>query len=367
MLKLWVLGLLAALLPHDADAASSCLGRCGDGYSSSHTCQCNDACSNYGDCCSDYDVYCVADSCAGKCGASYDKTLPCQCNDLCPNYGNCCSDYDSLCTGGGTAPGVPADISAFATAIWKADTSRATVGTDITINYGNYISSSSSTTDVSPNRLFTSIDPAILTRPTFKALINLFDNYVTSQGTTESRSSAEQAEEDAFMDAIFKTAVMTQAYKFVTAKNYFSGSLSQYKDFVRGLLFKPYTRKATSDTSGFEHVFVGEWSSSTSVSGFHNWVRLYLLEKNGLANYHGYLNKIQNGIVKFQFKWSNRVKPITSIMIGGSPEFEVAMFSTCFLKSPNALCKLKLNGSSANIQTYDYKGDDVFGSAYFAA
>ncbi|XP_022091767.1 poly(U)-specific endoribonuclease-like isoform X3 [Acanthaster planci] len=315
----------AGKFQHDADAASSCLGRCGDGYSSSHTCQCNDACSNYGDCCSDYDVYCVA------------------------------------------APGVPADISAFATAIWKADTSRATVGTDITINYGNYISSSSSTTDVSPNRLFTSIDPAILTRPTFKALINLFDNYVTSQGTTESRSSAEQAEEDAFMDAIFKTAVMTQAYKFVTAKNYFSGSLSQYKDFVRGLLFKPYTRKATSDTSGFEHVFVGEWSSSTSVSGFHNWVRLYLLEKNGLANYHGYLNKIQNGIVKFQFKWSNRVKPITSIMIGGSPEFEVAMFSTCFLKSPNALCKLKLNGSSANIQTYDYKGDDVFGSAYFAA
>ena len=52
-------------------------------------------------------------------------------------------------------------------------------------------------------------------------------------------------------------------------------------------------------------------------------------------------------------------------MIGASPEFEVALFSTCFLKAPNSVCKVKINGSSADIQTYNYKGADVFGSAYF--
>ena len=60
---------------------------------------------------------------------------------------------------------------------------------------------------------------SILTRPTFKAMVDLFDNYITRQGNTETTTPAEQAEQNAFMDAIFSTAVMSQAYKFVKAKS----------------------------------------------------------------------------------------------------------------------------------------------------
>ena len=75
--------------------------------------------------------------------------------------------------------------------------------------------------------------------------------------------------------------------------DYYSGSLSQYKTFIRGLLFTHYSRKATQDSSGFEHVFVGEFSDSSTISGFHNWVRMYLLEDQGHANYYGYIKQKQ--------------------------------------------------------------------------
>ncbi len=41
------------------------------------------------------------------------------------------------------------------------------------------------------------------------------------------------------------------------------------------------------DTSGFEHVFVGE-TDSYKISGFHNWVQFYLEEKKNALTYKGY-------------------------------------------------------------------------------
>lgn len=42
------------------------------------------------------------------------------------------------------------------------------------------------------------------------------------------------------------------------------------------------------DSSGFEHVFVGE-SRNKDVLGFHNWIQFYLQEKRGLVDYQGYI------------------------------------------------------------------------------
>lgn len=45
------------------------------------------------------------------------------------------------------------------------------------------------------------------------------------------------------------------------------------------------------DSSGFEHVFVGETKSGTEIVGFHNWIQFYLQEKNGNLDYKGYKAK----------------------------------------------------------------------------
>ena len=50
---------------------------------------------------------------------------------------------------------------------------------------------------------------------------------------------------------------------------------------------------------GFEHVFLGEWKSTT-VDGHHNWVRYYRNQKAGLIRYIGYY--IYHGVCFGLFK-----------------------------------------------------------------
>ena len=66
----------------------------------SSSCQCNDACHEFNDCCDDFSLVCG--SCYGRCNAGYDASQPCQCNDKCEEYNNCCEDKDAICGDEGT-------------------------------------------------------------------------------------------------------------------------------------------------------------------------------------------------------------------------------------------------------------------------
>lgn len=79
--------------------AGSCVGSCGG--QSPDGCWCDEYCSGYGDCCTDYDAVCNGtpepdpNSCEGYCG----QRAPggCWCDTACSSYGNCCADYEALC------------------------------------------------------------------------------------------------------------------------------------------------------------------------------------------------------------------------------------------------------------------------------
>lgn len=44
------------------------------------------------------------------------------------------------------------------------------------------------------------------------------------------------------------------------------------------------------DSSSFEHVFVGECREDEFI-GLHNWLQIYLQEKAGIIDYHGYFRR----------------------------------------------------------------------------
>lgn len=72
---------------------------------------------------------------------------------------------------------------------------------------------------------------------------------------------------------------------------YITGSMSDFLTTLRKIWFDFYPRSSHTthlDTSGFEHVFVGE-TTGTKVDGFHNWIQYYLEEKRGNLNYLGFV------------------------------------------------------------------------------
>ncbi|XP_077863643.1 uridylate-specific endoribonuclease A-like [Saccoglossus kowalevskii] len=75
------------------------------------------------------------------------------------------------------------------------------------------------------------------------------------------------------------------------------------------------------------------------------------------------MEDVKPDIMSFQFNWNNYLKEISSMWIGRSPEFEMAMYTICFKEFPNKACSFDMAGVKTKIQTYDQDGDYI-GSAY---
>ncbi|XP_037778838.1 poly(U)-specific endoribonuclease-like isoform X1 [Penaeus monodon] len=336
----------------------SCVGRCGvnDGVSN---CQCNSVCTTYGDCCSDYEQVCL--TCKDRCGEAYVYSKPCQCNSECGSHGNCCSDYDVEC-GGGTGGGVTdTDLRNLMEELYSLDVNS--VGNQLVLDHQGQGSSG----ELAPERLFASVPESALTGPTVSLLRQLQDNYVPSVTVAEDEDAAEVAEQEAFLDAVMATQVMQRAEAFLLEKNLLSGSL---RAKLKEIWFMMYTRSgSTLGSSGFEHVFVGELKNG-AVSGFHNWVSFYQEELAGNLNYMGWSKTVDLGdkgeIIMDHFEWLGEPKNIGSMMVGTSPELDMAMFTVCFLARPDSKCPTQMNNHQFQVQTWtlNYNGHVLVGSAY---
>lgn len=86
---------------------------------------------------------------------------------------------------------------------------------------------------------------------------------------------------------------MRKAHQYLVAKGKSSRNEKTFKDQLYDLWFKLYRRTRGArvlDSSGFEHVFVGEVKrGSREIIGFHNWIQFYLQEKAGNVDYQGYI------------------------------------------------------------------------------
>uniref|UniRef100_A0A8D0MX23 Uridylate-specific endoribonuclease n=1 Tax=Sus scrofa TaxID=9823 RepID=A0A8D0MX23_PIG len=66
-------------------------------------------------------------------------------------------------------------------------------------------------------------------------------------------------------------------------------SEQEFVDDLKNMWFGLYSRGSEEgDSSGFEHVFSGEVKKG-KVTGFHNWIRFYMQEKEGLVDYYSHI------------------------------------------------------------------------------
>uniref|UniRef100_A0A8C3UVN0 Uridylate-specific endoribonuclease n=1 Tax=Catharus ustulatus TaxID=91951 RepID=A0A8C3UVN0_CATUS len=214
--------------------------------------------------------------------------------------------------------------------------------------------------------LFSFVSPELLARPTFSRLLALLDNYEPLTGRDEEETAEERREQQRFLEAALDTPVLALLERFVLR---LYPSAEAFRADLHSMWFGLYSRSGGKalDSSGFEHVFHGEVKKG-SVSGCHNWVQLQALERAGRLQYLGYT---WDGpwtsfpdVLSLQFRWDGHSKPRGSLLVGSSPEFDLAVFTLCFLARPDRQCHISLGGEAATIQTYTWDKQRLVASAY---
>jgi poly(U)-specific endoribonuclease len=248
-----------------------------------------------------------------------------------------------------------ADITKAADRLWDLDTNRLVIDHDIILDIQGE-KSPGNHRDVAKDPLFKFVDPRQLARPTFKAFISLLDNYAAQQGQAETYTAEEEAEMDLFMNLICDTAVMKYTHAWLHRNGKVPADMEEFKSLVRKSWFELYRRKRPNDSSGFEHVFLGE-REGEKVTGLHNWIQMYIEEKQGNFDYKGKIRPRRrhaetDQFITIQFEWMGQEKFISSSLIGTSPEFEFALLSMCFF---NGVEKTRVDCGPHKIQVTAYQ------------
>lgn len=191
-----------------------------------------------------------------------------------------------------------------------------------------------------------------MSRPTFKTFLKLLDNYEAKGGVTEAVTATELKENADFLDAALATPVMKYVYNYLKSKGVVT-SEATFKTKMNDLWFKLFRRTGTNDSSGFEHVFVGE-ATPDKIMGMHNWLQLYNEEKTKRFNYMGYIGYADNDdqLLTLRFEWNGLGKPVSSTLVGTTPEFELALFSLCYFAAPDPKLPARLGDYKVKVVCY---------------
>ncbi|XP_077154015.1 uridylate-specific endoribonuclease isoform X2 [Ranitomeya variabilis] len=344
---------------------------------SSHKCEhsCKNHCERFGDCCDDYSICSYidpqlnevthddgpdTDSKLHKTHKNNDKSdIDPQLNEVTHDDG---PDTDSKLhkthkNNDKSGNDISKDeIKAVSEILYKSDVNKA-AESDITLNKQEMSQNTREKEDLCDKPLYQFVNENIFKRPTYKAFIALLDNYDRKTGTDETFTEKEIEEHDKFFQEILKTKVMKELFAFFHKKGMYSKE-QEFVDDLKKMWFGLYSRSSgEQDSSGFEHVFVGEVKKG-KVSGFHSWIRFYLLEKKGMIDYHShnYDGPWTNypDVLGKQFNWEGFHKEVGTQIIGSSPEFDFALYSLCFISRPGKKCTISMGGHEIAIQTYEW-------------
>ncbi|KAK2155015.1 hypothetical protein LSH36_251g03121 [Paralvinella palmiformis] len=249
--------------------------------------------------------------------------------------------------------------------IWNAAEAAGTFFSDTECQYD---------VNAGPGSFFTYVDETRLQSHTYGPHVDLLDNYITVTGTEDPCDLSCEGERSDYLDLLTATDAMNLAREFLGARNSSLLDPVVWKNYLYNLWFSPYTRTGgTMDSSGFEHVFLGEIDDN-SAKGYHGWVKAYKDEQTGAFEYLGNDDLCQPDTPKFSMNYvvdgTSYHKSTTSMMIKAPPEVELAFFTICKFTRSNRVCTVTVGGPIQDIQTYDNDCSSepqygCIGSAYF--
>ncbi|CAB3408190.1 unnamed protein product [Caenorhabditis bovis] len=252
----------------------------------------------------------------------------------------------------------------------KADANRANKN-QIKLNYQGHTTTRDDA-DNAPQRFFTSVDSSLLRKPSYEMYIAMMDNFNRQTGVIEPKVSAKEEKDEVgrFLTYVVETGPMKELYNWFKAKGHpIATSPTVFRYWIGQLWFSHYSRAlGKPDTSGFEHVFIGEVKNG-EISGMHNWLRFYMMERDASAkwDYKGFVVKRFNVMAAVKFSWENELKRSGSILIGTSPEFDMALYTMCFLsRRGRETCDVELDGCPLQITSYElYQQNKVYIGSIF--
>ncbi|KAL6732726.1 hypothetical protein Aduo_003455 [Ancylostoma duodenale] len=236
----------------------------------------------------------------------------------------------------------------------------------------NYQGKAEGNYDNAPKPFFKWVDPQFLEKPNVKMFMAMMDNFHRKTGKTEPQVSPEEEQEEVsdFLTMALASKPWQVLYDFLEQKGHpYAEDPETFRAKIEQLWFEHYSRsKGKPDSSGFEHVFIGE-EKKRVVSGLHNWIRIYFLEKNPDEefDYKGYLDQRGKIMAALRFTWHGALKKIGSILIGTSPEFDMALYTLCFLsRRGREPCKVDIDGCQVSITSFDMikKGKAYIGTSF---
>ncbi|CAJ0952367.1 unnamed protein product, partial [Mesorhabditis belari] len=252
------------------------------------------------------------------------------------------------------------ELKTISSQLWDLDVNRAGSG-DIKINLQGKTPRNNNE-DGADETLFSFVNEDLLQKETYRKMIALFDNY-----QPDLRQEERDTDE---MNVILTKPVLLKVFDFLKEKGHpFASSKKEFRAQIRKLWFGRFSRSKSAknnhikDTSAFEHTFIGELNRRR-VSGMHNWVRYYLLEndENEQIDYRGHYFSMKEDIVVVSYKWKGKnMKKIGGFFVGTSPEYEIAVYTLCFLVKRGKSCAITVNGCPVTLITHAWRQEnDIF-------
>eukprot|EP00276_Gloeochaete_wittrockiana_P006930 CAMPEP_0184666702 /NCGR_PEP_ID=MMETSP0308-20130426/63143_1 /TAXON_ID=38269 /ORGANISM="Gloeochaete witrockiana, Strain SAG 46.84" /LENGTH=317 /DNA_ID=CAMNT_0027111421 /DNA_START=1339 /DNA_END=2292 /DNA_ORIENTATION=+ len=225
--------------------------------------------------------------------------------------------------------------------LYELDVNRLTAGTDYQVNLQDSTRVFANG-DQASQKLFTFLNKdRFFSMPTYAAFYGLLDNFQPETGVAEVESHQEKQEVRQFINAVMNTPCGIYCFNYASAKGWVPNDVSQFKHILYTIWFDVFRRETAGDSSGFEHVFVGEIRDD-QIIGFHNWIQFFLEERKGSVDYKGFVRPRrresplsnpsgEEHIASLQFTWRGLLKPVSTSFIGVSPEYELALYTLALL------------------------------------